>query len=106
MKNLSIFLKIAAILWVIWGAVHILAGVMTMNFILSGNIAGAVGGIADDVDPATLQMDYPAAAGDENDRLLHQSHVQPGVGRRHRERNGPGRAGCGRAARGEGRVRA
>lgn len=63
MKNLSIFLKIAAILWIIWGAVHMLAGAMTMNFILSGDIAGAVGGIADAVDPATLQMDYPAAVG-------------------------------------------
>lgn len=63
MKNLLILLKTAAILWVIWGAIHILAGVMTMNFILSGDIAGAVGGIADAVDPATLQVNYPAAAG-------------------------------------------
>ncbi len=62
-KNLSILLKIAAVLWIIWGAVHILAGVMTMSFITSGDIAGAVGGIADAIDPATLQMDYPAAAG-------------------------------------------
>jgi len=63
MKNVSILLKIAAVLWVIWGAVHMLAGVMTMNFVLSGDVAGAVGGIADAVDAATLQVDYPAASG-------------------------------------------
>lgn len=57
------FYKIAAVLWIIWGAVHIFAGIMTMNFILSGDIAGAVGGIADAVAPETLAMDYPAAAG-------------------------------------------
>lgn len=57
------FLKIAAILWIIWGAVHILAGVMTDSFILSGDIQGAVAGIADKVDPATLAADYPSAAG-------------------------------------------
>ena len=56
-------LRISAILWVIWGLVHILAGTMVMNFILSDNIAGAVGGIADAVDPATLQMNYPTATG-------------------------------------------
>lgn len=63
MKNLSLFFKISAILWIIWGAVHILAGVMTVSFIVSGDIGGAVGGIADKIDPTTLQMDYPAAAG-------------------------------------------
>ncbi|MEM7131590.1 MAG: hypothetical protein AAF702_35075 [Chloroflexota bacterium] len=64
MSNLNTnFLRIAAILWVIWGLVHMLAGGMVMNFILSSDIAGAVGGIADAVDPATLQMAYPDAAG-------------------------------------------
>lgn len=63
MKNLSIFLKIAAVLWAIWGIVHIFAGVMTMYFITSGDIAGSVSGIADAVDPTTLQLAYPAAAG-------------------------------------------
>ena len=56
-------LKISAVLWIVWGAVHMLAGAMTMNLVLSGDIAGAVAGIADAVSPATLQMDYPAAAG-------------------------------------------
>ena len=63
MKTYNILLKTSAVLWLIWGAVHILAGVMTDKFILSGDIAGAIGGIADAVDPSTLQMDYPDAAG-------------------------------------------
>lgn len=62
MKYTFLF-KAAAILWFIWGAVHIFAGIMTDNFILNGDIAGAVSGIADAVDPATLQADYPDAAG-------------------------------------------
>lgn len=62
-STLSTFLKVSAILWVVWGIVHIFAGVMTMNFILSGDIASSIGGIADAIDPATLQMDYPDAAG-------------------------------------------
>ena len=52
-------LKISAILWVIWGAVHTLAGILT----ISGDTATAAAGIADAVDPATLAMDYPDAVG-------------------------------------------
>lgn len=63
MNTNRIFLIIAAVLWFIWGAVHMFAGIMTDKFILSGDITGAVSGIADKIDPATLQMDYPAAAG-------------------------------------------
>jgi len=59
----SIVLKIIAILWIIWGLVHMFAGGITMYFITSGDIAAAIGGIADAVDPSTLEMDYPAAAG-------------------------------------------
>lgn len=57
------FFKVAAVLWIIWGLVHIFAGIMTDNFILSGDIAGAVSGIADGEDPATLAGPYPVAAG-------------------------------------------
>ena len=57
------FLKIAAILWIIWGAVHIFAGIATDYFILSGDVQGAVAGIADKVDPTTLAANYPTAAG-------------------------------------------
>lgn len=63
MKNVSILLKIAAVLWVIWGLVHMGAGGLTMSAVLGGDIAGAVSGISDAVDPATLQLDYPAAVG-------------------------------------------
>lgn len=59
----SVLFKIAAVLWVFWGLVHILAGVLTMNFILSGDIAASISGIADAVNPDILQADYPAAAG-------------------------------------------
>ena len=34
-----------------------------MNFILSGDITAAISGIADAVSVASLEMDYPAAAG-------------------------------------------
>lgn len=63
MKNASILLKVASVLWIIWGLVHIMAGVFTMNFVLSGDITGSIAGIADAVDPITLQMDHPEAAG-------------------------------------------
>lgn len=63
MKNLSILLKVSAILWIIWGLVHILAGFMTMKGILTNDISSSITGIADAVDPNTLTMDYPKAAG-------------------------------------------
>jgi CHASE2 domain-containing sensor protein len=34
-----------------------------MNFVLSGDIVSAINGIADAVEPETLQMEYPKAAG-------------------------------------------
>lgn len=52
-------LKTSAILWVIWGVVHALAGILT----ISGDTATAAAGIADAIDPATLAMDYPDAVG-------------------------------------------
>jgi len=58
-KESSTFLKISAILWVIWGVVHALAGILT----ISGDTVAAVAGIADDVDPTLLEMDYPNAVG-------------------------------------------
>lgn len=59
----SILLKTSSILWIIWGVVHMFAGIMTDNFILSGDIVGAVSGVADAIDPESLQVDYPDAAG-------------------------------------------
>ncbi len=61
MKNLNILIKISAVLWIIWGLVHILAGVLTMSGHLSGDISKSIAGIADDTDPASLYMEYPLA---------------------------------------------
>ena len=52
-------LKIAAALWVIWGLVHMLAGVMTLVQAPSDGFAA----IADAVDPALLMADYHPAVG-------------------------------------------
>ncbi len=60
MKNLF---KISAVLWLIWGLVHILAGVLTLKGVLANDLSAAIGGIADAVDPVTLQKDYPEAVG-------------------------------------------
>lgn len=63
MKTISLLLKTSSILWIIWGLIHVLAGVLTMKGILTDDIPGAIAGIADAVDPASLQMDYPKASG-------------------------------------------
>ncbi|MEM1402759.1 MAG: hypothetical protein AAGG55_05460 [Pseudomonadota bacterium] len=55
----KILLRIAAVLWLIWGLVHAFAGVMTIVL----DTPQAVAGIADAVAPAALDVDYPAAAG-------------------------------------------
>lgn len=55
----ALVLKIAAVLWVIWGLVHTFAGVMT----LASDTSGGFQGIADMVDPAMLEADYHAAVG-------------------------------------------
>ena len=59
----SILLKASSILWIIWGLVHIFAGIMTMKGILTNDITASVSGIADAVNPESLKMDYPKAAG-------------------------------------------
>lgn len=55
----ALLLKIAAVLWVIWGIVHLLAGVL----ILSGTTAEGFQAIGDGVDPALLVGPYPDAVG-------------------------------------------
>ncbi|MGB3149019.1 MAG: hypothetical protein WBB27_00035 [Maribacter sp.] len=62
MKNLYL-LKVSSGLWIIWGLVHILAGIMTMKGSISGDISATISGIADAVNPETLQIDYHDAAG-------------------------------------------
>ena len=59
----SLLFKIAAILWIVWGLVHIFAGIMTTQFILNGDIAAAVAGIADKIPAETLKANYPKASG-------------------------------------------
>ena len=58
-RPLSWPFRVAAVLWVIWGLVHALAGVLT----ITQDTAGAAQGIADAVDPALLEMVYPDAVG-------------------------------------------
>lgn len=58
-KNHILLLKIAAVLWIVWGLVHMFAGVMT----IAQDTAGAISGIADAVDPALIVNDYHPAVG-------------------------------------------
>lgn len=53
----SLALKFAAVLWVIWGLVHTLAGVM----VLTSDATGGFQAIADAVDPVVLTADYHAS---------------------------------------------
>ncbi len=55
----TLLLRVSAVLWVVWGIVHMFAGVMT----ISQDTTGAVQGIADGADPDSLVMDYPDAVG-------------------------------------------
>lgn len=52
-------LKVSAVLWVVWGLVHMFAGVMT----IAQDASGAVAGIADAVDPALIANDFHPAVG-------------------------------------------
>lgn len=52
-------LKVAAVLWVIWGLVHMLAGVI----IIPADATGGFQAIADAVPPAELENDYHPAVG-------------------------------------------
>ncbi len=62
-KGATLLLKISAVLWIIWGLVHVLAGGLTMGFVISGDIAKGFTGIADKVEPAAFSLDYPRAVG-------------------------------------------
>ena len=56
---MSKLLKISAVLWIIWGLVHVLAGAIVM----SNDATGSVQAIADAVPPETLVADYAPAVG-------------------------------------------
>ncbi|MEM6665386.1 MAG: hypothetical protein AAF638_03185 [Pseudomonadota bacterium] len=55
----TLMLKIAAGLWVIWGLVHALAGIL----VLSGTTPEGFQAIADGTDPSLLVGPYPDAVG-------------------------------------------
>ncbi len=57
--KVSILLKTSAILWIIWGLVHTLAGVIVM----SNEVGAAVQAVADGVTLDLSLYNYPDAAG-------------------------------------------
>ncbi|MEM8953914.1 MAG: hypothetical protein AAGD22_07185 [Verrucomicrobiota bacterium] len=59
MRYATVFLRVSAVLWIIWGLVHLLAGVT----ILSGDTTSGFQAIADGVAPEALEREYPAAVG-------------------------------------------
>ncbi len=59
--NVSVALKTSAVLWVIWGMVHIVAGVMTLMPLSQGDTASAVHRIAGTVELTVLQTEYHPA---------------------------------------------
>ena len=54
-------LRASAILWAIWGLVHILAGVMTLVTLQAGETAKAIHAIAQRGSLENLQLAYPEA---------------------------------------------
>lgn len=52
-------LKVAAVLWIVWGLVHMLAGVI----IIPADATGGFQAIADAVNPEVLVADYHPAVG-------------------------------------------
>lgn len=52
-------LKVASVLWVIWGLVHMLAGII----VIPADASGGFQAIADAVSPETLDADYHPAVG-------------------------------------------
>ena len=56
--------RVVTVLWVVWGLVHVLAGVMT----IAQGAPNSIAGIADAVDPAVFHATYHAAT----DALINQ----------------------------------
>lgn len=55
----NLLLKVSAVLWIIWGFVHLAAGTL----IMLGDTTSGFQAIGDAVPPETLVMDYPASVG-------------------------------------------
>ncbi len=53
----SMLLKVASILWLVWGLIHAFAGIMT----IAQSAPNSIAGIADAVDPALLASIYHPA---------------------------------------------
>lgn len=60
-RSIPWLFRASAVLWAIWGIVHIFAGFMTLKFIGAGQTAEAFHGITSAVDIASLRLEYPAA---------------------------------------------
>lgn len=58
-NNTGLLLKLAAVLWVIWGLVHMFAGVV----VISSDAASAVAAVADAVDPGVITGEFHPAVG-------------------------------------------
>lgn len=58
-SRFKILLKTSSVLWIIWAIVHIGASI----FIISSDTVTGIQGIADAVDPESLNMNYPDAVG-------------------------------------------
>lgn len=57
---LTWLLRIAAVLWVFWGLVHMIAGGMTLSLLRAGDTTQAVHNIVSAADIAVVTLDYPA----------------------------------------------
>ena len=57
-----LLLNAATVLWIIWGLVHIMAGIMFISG-STGDLALAIGAVANTVGPTTLKRAYPDALG-------------------------------------------
>lgn len=53
----NIAMKVAAVLWLVWGIVHLFAGIM----IIGSDATAGFQAIADAVDPTLLAREYPVA---------------------------------------------
>ena len=58
-NNTGLLLKLAAVLWVIWGLVHMFAGVV----VIYSDAASAVAAVADAVDPGVITGEFHPAVG-------------------------------------------
>ena len=56
-------LKVSAILWAVWGLVHLSVGVLIMWQVGVGQLVDAIHGITPAVDIAMLQIAYPDSVG-------------------------------------------